>query len=356
MSKRGMLLIGGISITVLLTGCFEGEQSMKEIDPPQNAEAVDNLEDITEAGADTLRGETEDAAANTVSRQLYLLDSNGMVASQVLDLPLPATQEVAAQSLEFLVKGGPVTDLLPNGFQAVLPEGTEVRGIDLQEDGTIIVDLSAEFGEYEAAEELKILESVTHTLTQFDNVNKVKLRVEGQNLSEMPVNGTPINNGYTKANGINIVDTDTLDLIESKPVTMYYPAEHAENRYYVPVTQYVEQKDDNMYASIVSALLEGPGYNTNIVHVFNAEALLVNEPNLDDGVLELVFNEAILQDENEPVIADEVMETIVRTLTEQQNVEAVDVKVENVDQLVNENGDAYTEPVTRQDFVPAEKL
>ena len=111
-----------------------------------------------------------------------------------------------------------------------------------------------------------------------------------------------------------------------------------------------------MYASIVSALLEGPGYNTNIVHVFNPEALLVNEPNLDDGVLELVFNEAILQDQNEPIIADEVMETLVRTLTEQQNVEAVQVKVENVDQLVNENGDPYTEPVTRQNFIPAEKL
>ncbi|WP_067727252.1 GerMN domain-containing protein [Oceanobacillus damuensis] len=352
MRKRGMLLIGTMSISVILSGCFQGEQSLEEIDPPQDAEAVDNLENI----AEEVNEDTEVVAEETVPRQLFLIDSNGMVASQTLELPAPNANEVAAQVLEYLVKGGPVTPMLPNGFQAVLPEGTEVLGLNLQEDGTMIVDVSEDFKNYEGTEELKILESMTHTLTQFENVSKIKLRINGQALDEMPVNGTPIGDGYSRVNGINIVDTDTLDLLESKPVTMYYPAEHDENRYYVPVTQYIEVDDNNEFSSIIQGLIDGPGFQTNVVHVFNSETLLASEPVLTDGVLEIVFNDGILKDSDQSVISDEVMETIVRTLTEQRNVEAVNVKVENVNQLVNENGEAYSEPVTKETFTPTERL
>ncbi|PAV27626.1 spore gernimation protein [Virgibacillus profundi] len=359
MLKRGILLMSSITLSLILTGCFQGEQSLEDMDPPQNAEEVNSLDDAataeeeSEAVDEEAEGET---VAETVARELYLIDSNGMVASQTLELPQLESKEVATQVLEYLVKGGPVTPMLPNGFQAVLPEGTEILGLDLEENGTMIVDVSNEFENYEANNEIKILESMTHTLTQFENVNKIELRINGYPQSEMPVNGTPIGKGYSRANGINITDTDTLDLINSTPVTMYYPAEHNENRYYVPVTQYVEGTSDELYGSIVQALVEGPGYNMNVTHVFNSQTMLKNKPTLENGVLEIEFTEEILKDSEQAVIADEVMETLVRTLTQQQSVEAVNVKVENVDQIVNESGEAYTEPVNIQVYTPTEKL
>src|SRR5699024_5670544 len=193
--------------------------------------------------------EDSDQTAETIPRELYLIDANGLVAAQTLELPAPESNEVATQVLEHLVKGGPVTPMLPNGFQAVLPEGTEVLGVNLQEDGTMIVDFSNEFEEYEAEEEVKIVESVTHTLTQFENVHQVQLRLNGHPLREMPVNGTPIGEGYSRAKGINVMNTD-LNIMNSQAVTMYYPAEHNESRYYVPVTQYVEDEEENQYISI----------------------------------------------------------------------------------------------------------
>ncbi|WP_373892990.1 GerMN domain-containing protein [Virgibacillus natechei] len=370
MHKRGILLTGTLTVSIILTGCFQGEQSIEEMDPPQDAEEVNNAEDMPSSGDEAAEdedntaeeedaveeGDTEGNASETVARELYLLDSNGMVASQTLELPNPDSKEVATQVIEHLVKGGPVTSMLPNGFQAVLPEGTEVLGLNLQEDGTLIVDMSSDFENYEAENEVKILESMTHTLTQFENVEKMQLRIEGEEQEEMPVNGTPIKEGYSKANGINITKTDTLDLLEAQAVTMYYPAEHNENRYYVPVTQYVEGDSEEMLGSIVEEMIGGPSLNTNVTHVFNPETELTNTPTLENGVLELVFNEGILADADQPMISDEVMETIVRTLTEQQAVEAVDVKVESVEQLVNENGETYDEPVTKQSFLPSEKL
>jgi germination protein M len=358
MLKRGLWLTAFITLTMTLAGCFQGEQSLEEMDPPQDAEAVDNLDSVaTEEENDEAGGSPEesDVQTETTPRELYLIDANGLVAAQTLELPTPESNEVASQVLEHLVKGGPVTPMLPNGFQAVLPEGTEVLGVNLQEDGTMIVDFSNEFEGYAAEDEVKILESVTHTLTQFENVQQVQLRMNGHPLREMPVNGTPIGEGYSRDKGINVMDTD-LNIMDSEAVTMYYPAEHNENRYYVPVTQYVKGEDENKYASIIQGLLNGPDLRTNVIHVFNAETELASEPALEDGVLELTFSEEILQDQEQSIISDEVVETIVRTLTEHQEIKAINVNVENVEQLVNENGEVYNEPVTKQNFMTAEKL
>lgn len=359
MKIRGsLLLLLTICLSVILSGCFKGEQTMEEIDPPKDAEAVDQAEDSSENDSDVTGNEKngQQESSEIVARELYLIDVNGMVASQTLELPAPESQEVARQALEHLVVEGPVTSLLPNGFRAVLPQGTEILGLDLQEDGTMVVDLSEEFKNYEVEDEVKILEAVTHTLTQFDNVDNVQLMINGYPQEEMPVGGTPISEGYSKANGINLVDSETTDLINSQAVTMYYPAEHNESRYYVPITKHILADEGNIYQEIVQTLIDGPGYNTNVMQVFNPESMLVDEPKLENGVLQLVFNQGILKDPEQAVLSDEVMETLVRTLSEQGAVEAVDIQVEDVEELVNENGETYDEPVTKEAFIPTEKL
>ncbi|SET43446.1 germination protein M [Oceanobacillus limi] len=355
---RVKLFIAATSVSLILTGCFQGEQSLEEnMDPPQEAEAVDSTEDLTSS----IQSEDEEAesseAAKTVERELYLLDANGMVASQTVELPVLDSKEVATQVLEYLVKDGPVSNILPDGFQAVLPAGTEILGLRLQEeDGTLIVDVSEEFKEYEAEDEVRILEAMTYTLTQFDNVENVKLWINGHEQEVMPVNGTPVADGYTRANGINVIESDNIDLINSQAVTMYFPAEYNENQYFVPVTQHVKVENGDELQAITDSLVNGPGYVSNLMQVFNSETELVETPTLKDGVLELVFNENVLQDTDNSVISDEVMETLVRTFTDQRDVEAVNVRVENVEQLANEDGEVYTEPVTKDSFIQTEKF
>ncbi|MGM8213299.1 GerMN domain-containing protein [Virgibacillus sp. W0430] len=346
------------ALIILLSGCFKGEQSMEEIDVPKATGTVNKKESepINDDAIDAGQELNEEQVTETAPRQLYLLDANGMVAAQTLELPQLESKEVATQVLSYLVKDGPVSSILPNGFEAVLPAGTEVLGLNLKEDGTLIVDLSKEFANYKAEDELKVLQAMTFTLTQFDNVERLKLRINGEDQTEMPVNGTPISEGYSRANGINIIHSDTVDLLNSEAVTMYYPAEYNNNRYFVPVTQYVEGKNEEKLNSIVNRLLKGSMYDTNVLHVFNSKTSLIHEPTLKNGTLELIFNEGILKDKEKRVIADEVVETLVRTLTEQQEVEAIDIKVENIDALVNENGEVYNEPVTNKTFPTTKKL
>lgn len=361
MQRNGLLLLLlPIVFSLLLSGCMKGEQtSLEEIDVPENITVIDEEEDGLESDQKNELAEEEKQeevveSTETVARELYLIDASGMVVPQTLELP--KTKSAAMQSLEYLVKDGPVTDLLPNGFQAVLPAGTEIIGLNLREDGTLIVDVTEEFKNYEAAEELKILQAMTHTLTQFDSVDKIKLWVNGVDQTEMPVNGTPISDGYSKMNGINIYAKDKPSLKNSKVVTVYYPKQYNDNFYYVPVTQYINDTDKDIFTSIFEALMDGPAHEVQGMHVFNDDTVLVNKPFLRNGVLQLEFSEQILKDEQKAIIADDVMETLVRSLTDQEAVDAIEVKVENKESVMNEDGTIYDKPVQTSDFMQTEKM
>lgn len=355
MRKEGLLLgTFMIILSMVLTGCLKGEQTLEPIDVPEEVTIVD--EEESEGTISETEGEEEaevSESEETVLRELYLIDSSGMVVPQTFELP--KTEGAAKQALEYLVKDGPVTELLPNGFQSVLPAGTEILGVNLDEDGTLIVDLSEDFKNYEANEELQILQAMTYTLTQFDSVERIKIWINGEPLDEMPVKGTPISQGYSKNNGINIFVADQPNLQHSKAVTIYYPKRYKEELYYVPVTQYVH-KDQDLYSAIVETMLDGPPYELNAVDVFNDLAMLENKPYLKDGVLQLIFNEDILKDPENNIIANEVVETLVRTLTADEQVEAVDIKVKDKAVIMNEDGVAYDKPVTTNDIIHSEKM
>jgi len=370
MKRRNALLwVIMICIPIILAGCFKGEQSMEETDPPPESEnemdgngntneatTVEESEETNSDDGADLQGEEsdEDSLGETVKRELYLIDADGMVAPQTVELP--KSEQVATQAMEYLVKGGPVTDILPNGFEAVLPQGTEILGLNAEDDGTMVVDVSTEFENYEADYELKILQAMTYTLTQFDDVDRIALWINGYPQDTMPVDGTPIQEGYSRANGINLTHSDTIDMIDSMPVTLYFPATYNDNHYTVPVTQHISVKDDDVYSAMVQALIDGPGIGTELTHVFNNGTMLASSPSLNDGTLELEFTKDILKDSDEATISDEVMKSLVLSLTEDEAVDSLNISVEDIETLYNESGESYDEPVTKDTFVPSEKL
>ncbi|WP_062513898.1 GerMN domain-containing protein [Halobacillus sp. KGW1] len=345
--------------TGLLSGClFEGEQSMEKMDAPEeavtttpSAESEEPAAEGEEEGAE--EGEsTEEESASTVERELYLMDANGMVAPQTLELP--ASKEVATQALEYMVKDGPVTNLLPNGFQAVLPAGTEILGVNAQEDGTLVVDVSEDFKNYEAQDEEKILQAMTYTLTQFEGVDRIKLWVNGHELTEMPVNGTPISEGVSRSDGINNHIGVNTDIMNSEAVTVYFPAQNGDQVYHVPVTTRIEKNDDD-YAAMVQALLNGPELGTSLMNPFNDGAEMVSSK-LSNGVLAVSFNEKLLSGEDNPSLSDEALASLVMSLTELKDVESVEVHVDGAEQVITESGQPLAEPVSRSDISGAEEL
>lgn len=353
-SKVATLLFSSV---LLLTGCglLGGEGKNNEIDPPQDITYLEDGESLESNTANEsidqeAEAGQEQADVETMMRELYLFDKNGLVVSQTLELP--KVEGVAKQALEYLVQNGPVQEILPNGFQAVLPPDTQVLGVNI-EGNTIVADFSNEFINYSPENEMKILQAITWTLTQFDNIEIVKIRINGHDQTVMPVNSTPIGNGVSRADGINLDTTEVVDITSTHSVTVYYLAENDGSTYYVPVTQRVDNSVNNDFVAVVNALVNGPSYSSALLSEFNTDAKLITEPKYENGKLTLNFNEAILGsfDENKNIISKHVVDTLVLSLTEQKGVDSVSILVNGEANLINEEGNPISETVTRPETV-----
>jgi germination protein M len=343
MSNNKAKIIGltVLTSTVLLSGCgLFGTETQKKIDPPKTV--------VQNKASKETTATSKQKAENTVKTELYLIDKNGYVVPQTLDLP--KTASVAKQALEYLVANGPVTEMLPNDFRAVLPEDTELS-VDISKEGVATVNFSKEFKNYQPADEMKILQSVTWTLTQFDNVKSVKLKMNGHELTEMPVNGTPISENLSRATGINFDTTDVVDITNTKPVTVYYIGGEEGSYYYVPVTRRVSVKETDNIVAVVNELVKGPSEKSNLVSEFMPDVKLLDAPKYEDGKVTLNFNENVYGSFEEKVISQHLLDSLVLSLTEQTGIEKVAIQVKGKAELKNDKGKKLSEPVSRPEKV-----
>lgn len=328
-----------LTSTMLLSGCgLLGGETKKKIDPPKTISVTDQKES---------KKPTTEKTENMVKTELYLIDKNGYVVPQTINLP--TTKSVAKQALQYLVANGPVTDMLPNGFKAVLPEATDLS-VDIK-DGVATVNFSKEFKNYQPEDETKILQSVTWTLTQFDNVDTVKLKMNGHALSKMPVKGTPISENLSRASGINVDVEDVVDMTNTKQVTVYFIGGEEDSYYYVPVTRRVENSHTDSIAAAVKELIKGPSDKSNLVSDFMPDVTLLNKPKIENGKVTLNFDENVYGSFKEKVVSQHLLDALVLTLTEQKGIEKVAIQVNGKAEIKNDQGKKLSEPVTRPEKV-----
>lgn len=343
---RKAALVAAVFLAIFLSGCGLLDSLKKEeIDPPQTVTYTDDEEATTiEEMSEEESKEAGDEGEGTVKTELYLIDKNGYVVPRTF--ALPKKESVAKQALEYLVKDGPVTELLPNGFSAVLPPDTEMT-VDIK-DGTAIVDFNNEFKNYKEEDELKILQSVTWTLTQFDSIDNVKLMINGVELKEMPVGGTPIGNPLSRELGINHDTADVIDITGTEAATVYYIGGEEDSYYYVPVTKRVEEKT---IENIVAELVKGPAHSSGLLTDFMPDVELNGDPVVEDGKVILDFNDSIYGSFEEKIISQHVLNMLALTLTEQEGIDSVAITVNGEAELVRESGEKLAEPVTRPENV-----
>ncbi len=351
MSKKSNVAISCMLVSsVWLGGC--GLFDDKKIDPPQKETYVEDEASLESAGKEGAEQETADGSVMT---ELYLIDKKGYVVPQSVSLPNPDGVAVAKQALEYLVDKGPVSEIMPNGFRAVLPADTQVA-LNITDEGVATVDFSPEFASYNPEDELKILQSITWTLTQFDAIKTVKMKMNGYDLTEMPVNQTPISKQLSRAGGINVDTSDSLDISDTKPLTVYYLGGEEDNYYYVPVTKRIDGSEENLAAAVVEELTEGPSLSSGLLTEFMPDLALLDHPVIKDGKAELNFNENIYGSFEEQVVSDRLLDALVLSLTEQNGIDSVEVMVNGKATLKTQEGKELSEPVSRPEKVNGSSL
>jgi len=243
---------------------------------------------------------------NNIVSTIYLVDTNGYVARTSVPVCNCEKKDLAKDLVEGLIIDGKKSNIIPNGFRSIIPPGVSILDISL-EDNILTIDFSKELKEIKENEEDKMIESIIYTLTSIDGIDKVIIKVEGEVLSKTP-SGKNLPTVLDKSYGINkSYDLSSTNNIES--YTMYYVNKYHDNKYYVPVTKYVNSVSDDKVKVIIKELSSSPVYQTNLMSYLNAGAV-VNDYDYTEGLLKLNFNELLLSDITEKNILEEVVYTI----------------------------------------------
>ncbi|WP_010630376.1 GerMN domain-containing protein [Sporolactobacillus vineae] len=284
-------------------------------------------------------------ATTYIQRQLYLSNATGVLIPQAVGLP--ETKDAIRQTLQYLVKDGPVTDLLPNGFQAVLPPDTEVTHTSLDARGNLTADFSKELIGT-GADRQQILQSIVWTATQFDQVKSVTVRIAaGKGASGGSAGAAQVvGRELTRADGINPVFGSLADVTGSSQQTVYYLAADKGKTYEVPVTVRIADQGD-ILSGLVAALIHEPA-SSDFISPFNPDTKLVEKPTISDGVVRLHFNNAIFDSPKAKKISDQALRSLVLTLTGEPGIRQVAIKVGNSERILLESGKVISGPVSRK--------
>lgn len=264
---------------------------------------------------------------DNTAETIYLLDSNDYVARTTIATCDCDTIDVAKELISGLTLDGKKSSIIPNGFKSIIPTGTTVLDIDLQE-GVLTINFSSELLDINEKYEEKMIESLIYTLTSIDGIDKVIIQVEGKVLEKLPYSGKLLPTVLDKSFGINKkYELTSINNIDS--YTVYYVSSYNDNQYYVPVTRYVNEENPDKIKIIVDELASAPIYETNLMSYLNGGTQLIDYK-LEDGILKLNFNNSILDDITSNHILEEVIYTISLSASElYEDVEEVDFLVEN---------------------------
>ena len=257
---------------------------------------------------------------------IYLLDSNDYVARTKIDSCKCEGVDKSKDLINGLIIDGTKSNIIPNGFKSIIPTGTSVKDISL-DNGILTIDFSKDLLEITKEYEEKMIEAIVYTLTSIDGIDKVIIKVEGEVLDKLPISGKTLPTYLDKDYGINkIYDLTSMKDIDS--YTLYYVNTYNDNSYYVPVTKYINNDSQDKIKVIIEELYSAPIYETTLMSFLNSNTKLLDYK-LEDGKLTLNFSEDILSDVTTNNILEEVIYTISLTMNDNYGVEEVIFLVED---------------------------
>ncbi|MGG6311797.1 GerMN domain-containing protein [Paenibacillus macerans] len=341
---RNTAAVSAISLPLLLSGCgMFGGNSSAQIDPPP----ADVETQMLEGGGSVKQTSfmTEEALST-----VYLENEYGKLAPVALHLPEGEASMKLNRMLELLVQDGSYAGLLPAGFNGVLPAGSEIKAVTVKKDEKLaVVEFNKAFAGYDAADERKILEAVTWTLTGTPDVEKVQLWMEGEKLNEMPVNGTPLDRPLSRSFGINLELNAESGLSQTSPVIVYFSAATPDGvQYFVPVTRFVPAGNDRVKAAL-GELLKGPQKNDGLERVVTDNTKLDNVEVSKDGIVTVSLQDDMFEAGEK--LPAQMMQSLVLTVTENADDSKVRIWLNGQKEVVGMDNQTYSEPVMRPETI-----
>ena len=211
-----------------------------------------------------------------------------------------------------------------SGLKGLIPINTKINNYEIKNK---VLNIDFDDNLLNINDELKdkLIESIVYSYLNFKEIDKIKITVNNKELNE-------INNNYsnilTRDIGIN-KEYSINSIKDIKKVVLYYYEEKDGNKYYVPVTKYLNSKDDKIKI-IIDNLKTNYLVKTNLMSYLN-DKVKIEKYEKTNNMVTISFASILDFDNND--ILEEVIYTLSNSIIDSN--EGTKVIFTYNDQIIN---------------------
>lgn len=323
MSKKLLcVLLVGIMI---LSGCSNPEQKAGS-DIDSTIGTTDNeISTVSETPQEEVsqeEGKSQDNNKSYISLVLYFQDKDGNVIP--VSKKIVKQEGIARATVNALIDDSIKREEMEYyGLYPVLPEGTEILGLNIKE-GTAIIDFNSKLLDYSnKAAERSIITSLVYTLTQFGTVDRVRILINGES-QEVLRYGTDISEPLSRDNVL--INCENVNIkTGSKKVDGYFlKSVDTGYVYALPVSTVIEGEEPDIPTEIISFLSSDDGGESFFSEIPQGVELL--DSSIENGVLTLDFSSEFLNDTGS-VNGDGILKQLMYSMKQVEGVNKLKILV-----------------------------
>ena len=247
------------------------------------------------------------------TNNIYLLDKNNYLVKTKILLDTSDKKEQIKLLLKNLTKNS--NSKFPEGLTAPIPENTKVLSINYDEE-YVSIDFNSKFLKLDNILKERMIESIVYSIMDLGNIKGVIISVNDE-----------VIDGYEKVLDKSIGINKKYDIKSREninKVVVYYLEDINDNKYYVPVTKYLNDYRDKVKI-IVDELTSSYIYEPNLMSFLNSNAELIDYKE-QENIMTLNFNNAIFDSNSK--VEEEVKYTLAYSVFDNYDVNQVLIQVD----------------------------
>ena len=250
---------------------------------------------------------------------IFLVDSLEYIARTTIVQESENTNHLILEVIESLTINSEKSNYIRDGFKGIIPEGTTVKEITL-ENGILTINFSKEILNISENNEEKMIEAIVYSLMEIPEIKKISILVDGEKLRALPNSKKKLPEFLDKSYGVNkIYNLDSIK--DTNKTTVYYLSKYDDYYYYVPVTK-ISNETGEKAEIIIKELKSTPIYHTNLISYLAASTNLTNYELLENSI-SLSFDNHLLANLNDEDMLEEVKYSIALSLRDSYGIEKV---------------------------------
>ena len=232
---------------------------------------------------------------------IFLVDSMEYIARTTIVKESDNTIDLIKEIIDSLTIDSKKSNYIREGFKAIIPKDSKILNISL-ENNILTLDFSKELLNVDEENSEKMLEAIIYSLTELDEVKKIKILVEGNTLTNLPNSNKKLPEYLDKNYGINkIYNLDSIK--DTSKTTIYYISKYSDYYYYVPVTK-ISNENTEKAEIIINELKTTPIYHTNLISYLAASTNLTNYEILENSITLSFDNHLLANLDNEDILEE----------------------------------------------------